>query len=264
METKKSLALLCDYGLDDAIATLYLLKNSHFFDKIDILPIGGNFPLKQAMKNAKRLLTYVEELPENVRIVDTSSVKQTEEYLPDIHGNDGMGDVLPDSYEEKTATVSYEDWLLDVDENYIVVSLGPCAVTLDIFKNKGALPLIMMAGNIAEAPNYNGYEFNHGLDTYSFSECVKYPHLVATLDTCHCKPCNLKEKTFNRNDLLSKMIKRYIDLSVERKEPACYVYDLTAAVYLTHPERFTHTKATDKDDNVLSVLKYISDKPIIE
>ena len=50
MNEKRSVAILCDYGVDDAIATLYLLENAKHFDKIDILAIGGNFPLEETFK----------------------------------------------------------------------------------------------------------------------------------------------------------------------------------------------------------------------
>ncbi len=263
MNTKKNIALLCDYGLDDAIATLYLFNNADNFEKIDILPIAGNFPRHKTLVNAKRLLTYADHLPENVRIVDTASVEQPGEDIPEIHGNDGMGDVLDTRYEEKVPVISYEEWLDELDNNYIIVSLGPCTVTLDILRKKGDISLIMMAGNISEEPNYNGYEFNHGVNTEAFAECVKYPHATVTLDTCHCDCCNLNKTTISKNGLLGELISRYHDLSKSRNEEICAIYDLTAVVYAIHPEKFVITQKTDKDGNVISVLEYISQEPII-
>ena len=259
----KKIALLCDYGLDDAIATLYLLEHADRFDIIDILPVAGNFPLEETFVNAKRVLTYFEKPLRNVRIVDTSSVKQNGESIPEIHGKDGMGDVLPLEYEEKVPVIDYDEWLKEVDGDYTVISVGPCTVTEDIFKKKGALPLIIMAGNIAEPPNYNGYEFNHGLDTESFAFCVKYPHAVATLDTCHIDMCDLNKTNSERQGLLGKMLDRYHKLSQSRNEEVCSVYDLVAVSYLLHPERFETYSATDKDGNALTVLRYISNKPVI-
>ncbi len=259
----KNIALLCDYGLDDAIATLYLLDRAEKFDKIDILPISGNFPVEESFVNAKRLLTYYEGDLKNVRIVDTKAVPQKGDRIPEIHGNDGMGDVLPKEYEEKVPVVTYDEWLKEVDNDYTVVSVGPCSVTIDLLKKKGALPLIMMAGNISEPPNYNGYEFNHGVDTEAFADCVKYPHFIATLDTCHITKCDFNKIDFKVNGLFGKMVNRYIEMSHSRNEEVCSAYDLVAIVYLIHPERFEAYEAVDKDQNKLSVLRYVSEKPII-
>ncbi len=263
MSDKKSLALLCDYGLDDAIATLYLLEYAGRFDRIDLVPIGGNFPLKSTFVNAKRILTHSGKELGNVRIVDTSSFPQPEEHIPNIHGNDGMGDVLPEEYSETVPVIAYSEWLNEVDPAYILVSLGPCTVTLDILKRCGNLPLVMMAGNISEPPNYNGYEFNHGLDVQAFAECVKYPHVAATLDTCHNPLCDLNLFEISQKGLLKLMLERYLEMSRERNEAVCSVYDLTAVVYLLHPEYFTTEKRTDKDGNEVTVLKYIFSEPIV-
>lgn len=262
MNTYKKVALLCDYGLDDAIATLYMLKHAQKFDKIDIVPVGGNFPLSTAFVNAKRLLTCVKDVPANIRIVDAGCAPQSEENIPEIHGKDGMGDILPSEYSDDFKVISYCEWLDGLDSDYVIVSLGPCTVTADIFRKKGALPLIIMGGNIAEPPNYKGYEFNHGLDTASFAECVRYPHAVATLDTCHVDLCNLNLLTIDEDGLFSKLLLRYLEMSQERGETVCSVYDMTAVVYLIHPERFETALMKDKDENTLCVLKYIADVPI--
>jgi len=263
MSKKKKVALLCDYGMDDAIATMYLFLYAEQFAGIDIVPVAGNFPLKQTFVNAKRILTQAEKLPEHLRIVDTSCIVQSEISIPEIHGKDGMGDLLPKDYEELAPVIAYDTWLEQMDEDYIIVSLGPCTVTADILKKKGALPLVLMGGNISEPPNYGAYEFNHGVDTESFAECVKYPHRIATLDTCHFPLCDLNRIELEVSGLLGDLLNRYKELSRERKEQVCGVYDMVAVVYLIHPERFGVEISEDNDKNRLSVLKYISDKPII-
>ena len=58
-------------------------------------------------------------------------------------------------------------------------------------------------------------------------------------------------------------MQRYRDMSNSRNEKVCAVYDLTAIVYLIHPERFSVSQKTDKDGNQISVLEYISNAPII-
>ncbi len=260
---KRKLALLCDYGLDDAAATLYLLKNAEKFQIIDIVAIGGNFPLLDAFENAKRLLYYAENIPQNVRLVDATSIKQPEEKLDYIHGKDGMGDVLPTHQEFDGKIINYNDWLNETDDEYTIVSLGPCTITLDILKKTAAKELLMMGGNIEEEPNYNGYEFNHGMDAEAFAECVKYSHKIATLDTCHHPLCDFYNIDIKKGDLFYKMVSRAVTLSKERKEKGCYVYDLIAVVYLTHPEKFDCEIKKDPYGNTLSVLKYIGTETIL-
>ncbi len=257
------LALLCDYGLDDMVATLYLLKHADKFEQIDILPVGGNFPLADAFNNAKRILTYVERLPSNVNLVDTSSVAQFEEKLAEIHGADGIGNFLPKEHKYDGKVLDYDVWLGTVDESYVIMSLGPCTVTADILKNKSVNSLILMCGNIAEPPNHGEYEFNHGMDPAAFSECVEKPHFVATLDTCHCEQCDFNRIKIENDGLFERAIKKAVELSNSRGEKSCYIYDLVAAKYLLHPELFTSYSATDPFGNRLNVLKYISTEQII-
>ena len=45
--------MFCDYGLDDAIATLHILRHVDMFGKIDVVPIGG---VQTAYRNAHSLL----------------------------------------------------------------------------------------------------------------------------------------------------------------------------------------------------------------
>ncbi|MBR2043056.1 MAG: nucleoside hydrolase [Clostridia bacterium] len=257
------IALLCDYGFDDAIATLHLFNNADKFDGIDILPVAGNFPLETAFNNAKRLVYNAEVLPEKLRIVNTAEIEQKGENIPHIHGNDGMGDILPAEYEEKVSVISYGDWLNEVNEDYVILSLGPCTVTADLLSKKGSLPLIMMAGNINERPNYKSYEFNHGVNPDAFAKCVKHPHKAATLDTCHCDKIDLNVTSVKKDGLIGKMIARYKEMSNVRKDDFCAIYDLVAVVYLLHPERFTSEVKIDAFNNAVTVLRYISEEPII-
>lgn len=250
------IALLCDYGMDDAVATLHLLKYAHKFEFIDILPIGGNFPLKEVMHNAKRILTYVENLPENIRLVDTSCIPQPFERLTDIHGEDGIGEFLPKQQNYKNKIIDFNDWICNVNDDYIIVSLGPCTVTREILKKQNVNSVIFMCGNISEPPNYNGYEFNHGMDPESFAECVKYPHFCVTLDTCHNKYCDFNLINITEDGLFKKSVDRTVELSNDRLEDACYIYDLVAVIYLLEPEKFTSEVKTDPFGNQINVLKY--------
>lgn len=260
----KKLALLCDYGLDDAIATLRLINHADKFEKIDLVPIAGNLPLSQTFAACKKLLSNYFPLPGNLRVVDTSAIEQPTGSIPEIHGYDGLGDILPDGYDESVPVIEYANWLSEVNTDYTILSLGPCTITEDILKKRKIGSLVLMAGNISEPPNYNGYEFNHGINKDAFSYVVKHPHVAATLDTCHCDMCNLNCFDFSTEGLIGRLIKRHHDMSVERNERICSIYDLASAVYILHPERFITEELCDKDGNQITVLRYISDIPITE
>jgi len=257
----KKIILICDYGLDDAAATSYILEHYYYFDKIDIIPVAGNMPLKISFRNAMRIIDNLDYIPNNIRIIDSSQFKQPEEHLENIHGKDGIGDFLPESYNTKIKTIDFNIWIKSVSNDYLIVSLGPCTVTEKILQIID-LPLLIMGGNISEEPNYNGYEFNQGMDVSAFKTCVKHSHVIATLDSCHNKYCDFYQINVFRNNLSDKFIHRCIELSRQRQEKEAYIYDLITIMYLFNPEKFIIKPCMDKDENQLFVLYYI-DKSFI-
>lgn len=256
----KHLILLCDYGLDDAIATVFLLNNKHLFDGIDILPVGGNVPQKMALDNAKVLLSNYIGFTEDVCLVNTDVIKQPEEYLPHIHGKDGIGDVLERTYNKNISVESFYEWIQKIkSKDCVILSLGPCTVTNYILEKKDDCELILMGGCIKEQPNFHGYEFNHCLDRGAFANCIKHTHKIVTLDTCSVEKLNFFNKKKFEDNLIDKLIRRIIEISKIRGLNGCYIYDYIAAIALVHPELFAEQIAIDKDGNKLSNLKYIGD-----
>lgn len=251
----KKIILICDYGLDDAAATSYILEHYDYFDSIDIIPIAGNMPIDVSFKNAMRILNSLDFLPTNVRLIDSSSIPQFEENLTDIHGNDGIGDFLPKKIHSLINAIDFDVWLKTVSEDYLIISLGPCTVPERILQHID-LPLLIMGGNISETPNYNGYEFNQGMDIQAFESCVKHQHIIATLDSCHNPYCDFYKIDINNNKLSSCFIRRSVELSRARNEKSAYIYDLITVMYLFKPEKFVIRQCLDKDGNNLSVLDY--------
>jgi len=260
--SKPKIALLCDYGLDDAAATAFILERRYMFDKISILPIAGNMPLSVSMHNAKRILSNFGGPLENVVLVDTSSISQPEENLPEIHGKDGMGDIFSPVYEDIVNTVKYDSFIDSLTDE-IIVSLGPCTVTKDILERSPDHKLIIMGGNISEEPNYKGYEFNHGMDPDAFSYCVKHPHVILTLDSCRNPLCDFSKIEANGNSPLEKFTRKAVLLSERRNRPACYIYDLIAVQYLFFPERFECEIKNDSFGNSLNTAFYTAKNPIV-
>lgn len=250
-------AVLCDYGLDDACATVYLLDNAEEGDRFDILPIGGNSEVNVAYRNAQTLIAeYVRRggNADNVRIVDTCDVTQPWAMLPSIHGKDGMGDLFAPAVSD-VPVIGFAGWLNENTDPLYVVSLGPCTVTDIIMKNARVENLLIMGGCVAEVPNFHGYEFNHYLDIPAFNACTKYPHAVATLDSCRTPKFNLAGKHFTDGSLLAMLLNRSIELATARHPDNCYVYDYIAVHYAVHPDLFTIEKVVDGEGNLLSELK---------
>ena len=89
----KKYVLMCDYGLDDAAATAFVLDNREAGDSVDVMPIGGNSEKSVAYRNGQTLLARYEGSLDGVRVVDTREEEQPFANLPSIHGEDGMGDI---------------------------------------------------------------------------------------------------------------------------------------------------------------------------
>lgn len=246
-------AVLCDYGLDDAVATVHLLDNLKDGDRLDVVPVGGNSEVNVAYRNAQTLLYYYKGDKSGVRIIDTRKLGQPWAKLPSIHGEDGMGDLFKPRISGLTV-VDFADWLKETEPLY-VVSLGPCTVTLEILRRRNVSDLLIMGGCVNEVPNFHGYEFNHYLDIPAFNECVKFPHVVATLDSCRVPRFNLAGKERSGKGLIDVLINRSIELAEARHPDNCYIYDYIAVQYATNPETFETVKTVDREGNVLNELR---------
>lgn len=240
--------LFCDYGVDDAAATLHILSHSEMFGAIDIVPVGGNVAVETAYRNAHTLLAASGKDLSKVRIVDTRALEQPSADIPEIHGSDGIGDFLEPA--QSTATViDYAAFASDIAANGIphrdcVLSLGPCTIPDKL----GYVPFctVLMGGASNERPNYGDHEFNEALDVPAFKRFAGEATAVATLDTCH-DPSFCFETMRTGDALTDKFIERCIQLCKARGEEKIAVYDLVAAMAVTHPQRFDvrRVKRTD-------------------
>lgn len=249
-------ALFCDYGLDDAVATVYILDHRKPGDRVDVVAIGGNSEKNVAYRNTQTLLSryaaYGGDIA-GIRLVDTRSWEQPYAALPSIHGADGMGDL----FKPETSTVpvvSFDDWLSEGGEAYIC-SFGPCTLVETALKKKTASGLLIMGGCVNEEPNFNGLEFNHALDEKAFSECVKHPHLVATLDGIRVPFFNAVLVKPEGSELMNILVDASLKYATARHADRCYIYDFVTARYLFEPELFTAVRSVDPQGNALNELK---------
>ncbi len=257
----EKLIIFADYGLDDAAATVSILKKAEKFEKIYFVPIGGNVPVTMSYKNCLLLLSHIGcDALEKIVIVDTTKIKQPSEYLAEIHGKDGMGDFFEEI--ECNLNVRYtdfEEFKNELDGSETVLSLGPMTLVKEIME-KHPHKLIIMGGCVNEEPNFKGYEFNHCLDKEAFSYCVKFPHKAITLDTCRTEKLDVRRVEIKGEDVHSRILKADQRLSITRGEAGCYVWDDVAACCLLYPERFEVKEEIDPYGNKISNTVYISDK----
>lgn len=261
----KNIVIFADYGLDDAAATVSIFNNSNKFETITIVPIGGNVPAEISYRNCYTLLSYYPQLWHKIKVVDTCHIKQPNEYLVDIHGRDGMGDLLV--HTDKKADVQeqiFEEWIKEFNGNEIVLSLGPMTLVRTLLENHSPRLLVLMGGLINTQPNFNGYEFNQGLDVNAFNFCVKYPHVAITLDTCRIEKLDMQKAIIKGDDLHSRIIRAYRELVISRGEDGCRVWDDVAACYILYPERYEVKQVKDPYGNTISNANYVSDKLYFE
>lgn len=252
----------CDYGLDDAIATVHILKNSDMFERIDIVPIGGNVAADKAYKNAQTLLSEADKRglvdAKKIRIVDTRRVSQPSADIPDVHGGDGMGDVFAPQ-QSGVEVVPFDAFTAELDKNKTperdcVLSLGPCTVPNKI----GYVPFctILMGGATNEPPNYGKFEFNEALDPEAFSSFAKAATAVATLDTCHDEKFGFDK--MKSDELTNALLASYRGLCEKRGCKIFAVYDYCAALAVTNPERFDAVRVRRADGAEYNELKLIN------
>lgn len=260
----KKLIIFADYGLDDAAATASILRRQERFDAIDIVAIGGNVPSDVSLRNCFTLISYFPDALEKITVVDTTALPQPSEYLAHIHGNDGMGDLFDHSRTARAKTVAFTEWLPATDGTEQLLSLGPMTLVKPLMERHSTYFPVIMGGRVRTAPNYHGYEFNHGLDKEAFAFCTGVPHAAITLDTVRTKALDMRLREIAGDDIHSQIVRADQALSITRGEEGCFLWDDVAAMYLLYPERFKLEEERDQDGNRIYNAVYSSDKLYFE
>lgn len=252
------LVLFCDYGLDDAAATVDALSHSKEdgYEEVVLVAIGGNVPPSISLRNAIRLVSNCDFDFAPVTVVDTTGEEQPFEFLTSVHGGDGMGDLFHDrSFHARVEP--YREWLERFSDDYHLLSLGPMTLVPAMLRKRAPKRFVFMGGNIAQEPNFHGYEFNHALDREAFTEAVGYPHVAVTMDTCRSPFLNIQSEKIEGESLLTKIVSRARDLTLMSGEKGCYLWDDIAVKYLRHLNWFTLRYGEDRDGNELTYAEYV-------
>ncbi len=252
------LVLFCDYGLDDAAATVDVLSHSveDGYEEVVLVAIGGNVPPSISLRNAIRLVSNCNFNYAPVTVVDTTAEEQPFEFLASVHGGDGMGDLFRDKpFHAKV--LSFREWLNGFSGEYYLLSLGPMTIVPALLRKCAPKKFVFMGGNIAEEPNFQGYEFNHALDKEAFKEAVAYPHTAVTMDSCRDPFLNIQNEKIGGDSLLLRIVARARELTLMSGEKGCYLWDDIAVKYLRHPNWFTIRYGEDRDGNELTYAKFV-------
>lgn len=258
------LILCCDYGLDDAAATVDALTHAGAdgYERVVLVAIAGNVPCDVSLANAKKLTAHCPcDVP--VLIVDTTMRPQPNEFLKSIHGEDGMGDLFAPC-ESTLSVIAFDWWVSSLEGAYDFVSLGPATLVPEILSRGTCRKFVLMGGNIAEEPNFHGYEFNHALDRAAFAQVILHPHVAITLDTCRVPALNVQERALAGGGLMRAIVNRCREMTFVSGEKGSYIWDDMAIKYLRHPEWFALEECTDRDGNRLTVARYRLGKPYEE
>ena len=261
------LILCCDYGIDDAAATVDALSHAAAdgYEAAVLVAVGGNVPPEVSLCNTKKLAAHLPFPSPPLTVVDTAAEKQPFEYLKHIHGQDGMGDLFADSTGFSAPIVRFSDWVGNLKGEYDLLSLGPMTLIPRILARGTVRRFVFMGGNIAEVPNFRGYEFNHALDRAAFAEVTaKAEHAAVTMDTCRNPLLNVQNADLAGDGLMRRIVRRAREMTFVSGEKGCYVWDDIAVKVLRHPDWFAFGKARDRDGNTLTVVKYIHGKPYTE
>lgn len=258
------LVLFCDYGLDDAAATADALAHAaeDGYEQVVLVAIGGNVPPAVALENARKLVAHLPACGIPLLVVDTTAEEQPFEYLKTIHGDDGMGDLFSDAVGFRAPVAAFSAWLEAFAGDYDLLSLGPMTLVPRLLEKKMARRLVFMGGNIAEEPNFHGYEFNHALDRAAFSYVAKHaPHTAVTMDTCRVPALNIQDNPPAGSGFVAQFVRRAREMTFVSGEKGCYIWDDMAVKALRHPDWFETDEATDRDGNRLRVARYVLGKP---
>ncbi len=258
------LVLFCDYGLDDAAATVDALAHAaqDGYSEAVLVAVGGNVPPEVSLENAKKLAAHLPFGTVPLTVVDTTQEAQPCEFLKTIHGGDGMGDLFADADGFRSPVAPFAAWLADFEGEYDLLSLGPMTLVPRMLQRKTPRRFVFMGGNIAEQPNFHGYEFNHALNKEAFTAAVRMcAHTAVTMDTCRHPLLNIQNAPPAGGGLLAAIARRAREMTFVSGEKGCYLWDDIAVKALRHPDWFALEEKTDRDGNLLTVARYILNKP---
>lgn len=190
MNAKRKIIIDCDPGIDDTLA-LMLALSSPELDVIGITVVCGNVPTEIGVKNALKVLKFMNRLDIPVYYGEEKPLKRDYISAQDTHGMDGLGE---SGYPEVTETevqkdaVSYLINTLRTQKNVSIIAVGPLTnIAKALEKDADAFTnldeFISMGGSFKSHGNCSPVaEYNYWCDPdaakYVFEHLPKKIHMV--------------------------------------------------------------------------------------
>lgn len=244
----------CDPGHDDAIAIMSLLAYPEKYRLLGITTVAGNQTLEKVTNNILALLDHLGvSIP--VAAGCAQPLRRPHEPQPAAHGESGMdGPVLAPPCSrvvDEHAVAFLAKCLQDSEEPCTILALAPLtnlAVLLQQYPDcrERINRIVLMGGSLTSGNILPKAEFNIYQDPDAaaavFSSGI--PLDMCGLEICEAASIGHEEYQSLRghgpaSDVVCGLLDFFCRFGKERGFHSSPVFDLTAAIYLMHPEIFT-------------------------
>ncbi|MGL5962108.1 MAG: nucleoside hydrolase [Cetobacterium sp.] len=220
----KKVIIDCDPGIDDSLALILALKSPEL-DVIGLTICAGNVPVELGGVNAYRVLNLLNRTDIPIYLGDNKPMRRELVTAQDTHGEDGLGEVLPETEIPESAikegAVEYLLKTLKNSKDISIIALGPLtnlakAVERDKDILKSAERIVSMGGAFRTNGNCSQVaEFNYWVD----------PESVNIVFENVDKPIELIPLDVTRKIVLTPNYREY--LKQMKNDVAQFIYDVT-------------------------------------
>lgn len=278
VENKKVKMILdLDTGVDDAMALAYALGNPNI-DLIGVTTVYGNVARNTSIENTLDLLKLLNRTDIPVfagadRPTNGKDAYVADQIVREIHGDNGVGNVVLPKSDQKVQTQSAEDFIIESANKYgkdlYIVATGPETNLANLIKKDPKIGekvgnITVMGGALIVEGNMNHYaEANINNDPVAANEFFTSgtPFTMVGLDVTH-RTLLTKAETQKWRELgtpsgkaFADIVDHYIDWEIKAQPilTGCGLHDPLAVAVAMHPEYVKTLKlpmkvATGTDD----------------
>ncbi|MGL5049915.1 MAG: nucleoside hydrolase [Fusobacteriaceae bacterium] len=251
----KKVIIDCDPGIDDSLALILALKSPEL-DVIGLTICAGNVPVELGGINAYRVLNLLNRKDIPIYLGDNKPIKRELVTAQDTHGEDGLGEVLPEiDIPESAIQLGAVDYLIKTlksNEDISIIALGPMtnlAKAVEKEKNilKSAERIVSMGGAFRTNGNCSQVaEFNYWVDPESVNivfQNVEKPIELIPLDVTRkiVLTPNYREYLRQMKNDIAQFIYLvtgfYVDFHwMQERTLGCVINDPLAVAYFIKPD----------------------------
>ena len=247
-----------DTGVDDAVALIIAVSLKEL-DIVGVSAVAGNTTLDNAFRNARDVLSLASR--EDIKVYKGAEKPLVKDLFiaPQVHGENGIGDVTIESSkapveEEKAFDALYEK-AKELKGELTVVAIGPLTnIATTIIKHPDFVDYVkclcimggaIEGGNITPCAEFNIYEDPHGAEcVFKSGIPVKMFGLDVTLKA-YLNDDDIKEiESYNNkaSDFFKGSNKLIYEIQKKNSGSGLREHDCCPIIYLAHPELFEGKK----------------------